>query len=135
MRDADGFDEFYRGTSPRLLRYGYALCGDLTEAQEMVQEAYTPAWQRWPKLATHPNPERLTVSRMASDRWRRLVRSGPPGVAGPPGEDTWSSSNCCVAYRTGTAGPRAALPVRPSDRRDRAGEQRFGQHREVVAAS
>jgi RNA polymerase sigma-70 factor, ECF subfamily len=98
MRDADGFDEFYRGTAPRLLRYGYAVCGDLTEAQDLVQEAYTRAWQRWPKLAAHPNPEgwlRLTVSRMATDRWRRLgrlraalVRSGPPEVVGPPGEDT-----------------------------------------------
>ena len=37
MRDADGFDEFYRDTSVRMLRYGYALTGDLAEAQDVVQ--------------------------------------------------------------------------------------------------
>ena len=43
MRDERGFDEFYRGTSGRLMRYGYAVVGDLTEAQDVVQEAYTRA--------------------------------------------------------------------------------------------
>lgn len=98
MRDAESFDEFYRGTSARLMRYGYAIVGDLTEAQDVVQEAYTRAWQRWRTVAAHPAPEawvRLTVARLAADRWRRLTRwqafmrrSGPPDHVHPPGEDT-----------------------------------------------
>jgi RNA polymerase sigma-70 factor, ECF subfamily len=98
MRDADSFDEFYRSTSARLMRYGYAVVGDLAEAQDVVQEAYTRAWQRWRTVAEHPHPEawvRLVVSRLATDRWRRLsrwqailLRSGPPDNAHPPGEDT-----------------------------------------------
>jgi RNA polymerase sigma-70 factor, ECF subfamily len=97
MRDADGFDEFYRDTSARMLRYGYALTGDLAEAQDVVQEAYTRAWRHWRKVAAHPAPEgwlRLTVGRLATDRWRRLSgwraavrRAGPPEPAGPPIED------------------------------------------------
>ncbi|WP_408630836.1 RNA polymerase sigma factor [Micromonospora coriariae] len=39
MRDAQSFDELYRGTARRLLRYGYAVTGDHTEAQDLVQEA------------------------------------------------------------------------------------------------
>jgi RNA polymerase sigma-70 factor, ECF subfamily len=98
MRDADGFDEFYCATSARLLRFGYAVCGDLTEAQDLVQEAYTRAWQHWRTVTGHPNPEgwlRLVVTRLATDRLRRisrwraaLLRIGPPETGQPPSEDT-----------------------------------------------
>jgi RNA polymerase sigma-70 factor, ECF subfamily len=98
MRDAHRFDEFYRATSVRLMRYGYAVSGDLVEAQDLVQEAYTRAWQQWRTLVEHPNPEgwvRLVVARLATDRWRRLgrwraalLRSGPPESTAPPNEDT-----------------------------------------------
>jgi RNA polymerase sigma-70 factor (ECF subfamily) len=97
MRDADGFDEFYRDTSVRMLRYGYALTGDLAEAQDVVQEAYTRAWRQWRTVARHPAPEgwvRLVVARLATDRWRRLSgwraavrRAGPPEPAAPPSEN------------------------------------------------
>src|SRR5262245_6668777 len=98
MRDAHSFDEFYRGTYARLLRYGYAVTGDMAEAQDLVQEAYTRAWQRWRTVAEHPSPEawvRVVVTRLATDRWRRmgrwraaLLRSGPPEHARAPSEDT-----------------------------------------------
>ncbi|MFU8871986.1 SigE family RNA polymerase sigma factor [Micromonospora sp. SL4-19] len=98
MRDANSFDDFYRSTSARTLRYGYAVADDPGEAQDLVQEAYARAWRQWGKVAAHPAPEawlRLVVSRLATDRWRRLrgwrlaaSRSGPPDAVGPPGEDT-----------------------------------------------
>jgi RNA polymerase sigma-70 factor (ECF subfamily) len=97
MRDGQSFDEFYRGTSLRLLRFGYAVVGDLTEAQDLTQEAYTRAWQHWRTLVVHPNPEgwlRLVLTRLATDHWRRLGRwhavlrrSGPPEPGRPPNED------------------------------------------------
>jgi RNA polymerase sigma-70 factor (ECF subfamily) len=98
MRDADGFDEFYRATSARMLRYGFALTGDLSEAQDLVQEAYVRAWQRWRWLAAYDHTEgwvRLVLTRLATDSWRRLRnrrlalrRAGPPGDAPAPSEDT-----------------------------------------------
>jgi RNA polymerase sigma-70 factor (ECF subfamily) len=98
MRDAQGFDEFYRDTSLRLVRYAYALTGDLAEAQDVVQDAFTKAWRHWRTVAEHPAPEawmRLTISRQSTDRWRRLgglrsvlSRTGPPEPAPPPSEDT-----------------------------------------------
>jgi RNA polymerase sigma-70 factor (ECF subfamily) len=98
MRDARGFDEFYRDTSARMVRYGYAMTGDLGEAQDVVQEAYARAWRHWRTVANHPSPEgwlRRTISRLAIDRWRRLkgwraalARSGPPEPVPPPNEDT-----------------------------------------------
>jgi RNA polymerase sigma-70 factor, ECF subfamily len=97
-RDTRSFDEFYRGSAKRLLGFGYAVTGDRAEAQDLVQEAYVRAWQRWRAVAEHPNPEgwvRLVVVRLAADRWRRLgrwraalARSGPPPEVREPGEDT-----------------------------------------------
>lgn len=98
MRDASGFDEFYRSTAAATLRYAHALTGDHGEAQDAVQEAYTRAWRRWRTLAEHPAPAawvRLVVTRLTADRWRRifglrdaLVRSGPSPPARPPSEET-----------------------------------------------
>ncbi|GIF62670.1 RNA polymerase sigma24 factor [Asanoa ishikariensis] len=98
MRDAQSFDEFYRATAVRTLRYAVGVVGDATEAQDAVQEAYARAWRRWDTVAAHPAPEawvRLVVSRLATDRWRRisgiaalLRRTGPPPPAPPPDENT-----------------------------------------------
>ncbi len=92
------FDAFYRDTSRRLMRYAYGLAGDPGEAQDLVQEAYARAWQRWRRLSAYDDPEawlRLVVNRLSADRWRRIgVRrarghepSGPPHVPAP-GLDT-----------------------------------------------
>ncbi|MEU1603544.1 SigE family RNA polymerase sigma factor [Micromonospora matsumotoense] len=98
MRDEQSFDEFYRSTSARTLRYGHGVAGDHGEAQDLVQEAYARAWRQWGRLAGHPAPEawlRLVVSRLAADRFRRLrswrtaiSRAGPLPDVRPPGEDT-----------------------------------------------
>ena len=81
------FEHFYLGTRHRLLRYAYGLTGDLTEAQDFTQEAYARAWSRWRRLRRYEQPEawlRLVVTRMATDRWRRLARRR----AQPPPRET-----------------------------------------------
>lgn len=97
MRDAGAFDDLYRSTSQRLLRYCYALTGDLTAAQDVAQDTYVRAWRHWRQVSDHPAPEawlRLTASRLATDGHRRiaglrraLTRSGPTPPAGAPSED------------------------------------------------
>jgi RNA polymerase sigma-70 factor (ECF subfamily) len=72
--DTDGFDAFYRGTSQRLARYAYGLTGNATEAQDLTQEAYARAWQRWRTVRECDEPEawlRVVLTRLATDRWRR----------------------------------------------------------------
>lgn len=89
MPDVDGFDAFYRGTAQRLARYAYGLIGDATEAQDLTQEAYARAWQRWGRVRTYDEPEawlRMVVTRLATDRWRRLVVRGAFSRRQPPAE-------------------------------------------------
>lgn len=98
MVETDGFDVFYRGTSGRLARYAYGLVGDPTEAQDLTQEAYARAWRRWRMVRDYHEPEawlRVVVTRLATDRWRRLaIRRAvnatlrPPEPIQPPSETT-----------------------------------------------
>jgi RNA polymerase sigma-70 factor, ECF subfamily len=98
MAEAERFDAFYRDTSRRLARYAYGLTGDVAEAQDLVQEAYARAWQRWRRVSGYDNAEgwlRLVVTRLAMDRWRHLrvrriraAAAGPPPPVPPPSEDT-----------------------------------------------
>ncbi|WP_229069413.1 SigE family RNA polymerase sigma factor [Actinoplanes sp. DH11] len=98
MAAIDDFDEFYRDTSRRLTRYAYGLTGDPGEAQDLVQEAYTRAWQRWRRVTAYEDPEawlRLVVNRLSTDRWRRVFRrrdhaaaQAPEPPVAPPSEDT-----------------------------------------------
>ena len=97
MRDVGSFDAFYAGTSRRLLHQMYAMTSDLAEAQDLVQEAYARAWQRWSSISTYDDPEawvRTVAWRLAASRWRKaknavtaLARHGPAPDAPAPGID------------------------------------------------
>lgn len=94
----DDFDAFYQGTRQRVAATLYALTGDLAEAQDVTQEAYARAWQRWGTVATYDDPEawvRTVARRIAYSGWRkarnRLTayrRHGPAPPAAAPGDDT-----------------------------------------------
>ncbi|NUR28560.1 MAG: SigE family RNA polymerase sigma factor [Catenulispora sp.] len=94
---AETFDAFYRASSQRCLRFAYAMCGDVAEAQDLTQEAYVRCWQRWRQVSRYPYPEawlRTVVTRLVTDRWRWLgVRrrahqhDRPPEPVPPPSED------------------------------------------------
>ena len=98
MGDPAGFDDFYRGTRERLLAYLYAVGGDLAEAQDAAQEAYTRALQRWSSVGRMDDPEawvRTVGWRVLANRWRSLRaraaayrRHGPPPPHPAPSEET-----------------------------------------------
>ncbi|QGN45432.1 SigE family RNA polymerase sigma factor [Micromonospora sp. WMMD558] len=98
MTDAEGFDDFYRGSRQRLLGFVYVLTGDVAEAQDAVQEAYIRAWQRWSTVSAYDDPEawvRVVASRIAVSRWRSLrsrarayLRHGASETVPGPGIET-----------------------------------------------
>lgn len=97
MRDTSGFDAFYTGTSRRVLHQMYAMTGNLADAQDLVQEAYARAWQRWSSVSTYDDPEawvRTVAWRLAASRWRKtknglaaMLRHGPADHAAEPSID------------------------------------------------
>lgn len=88
MRDPDSFDDFYAGSVRRIISQVYAMTGDLAEAEDVVQEAYARAWQRWARIGGYGDPEgwvRTVAWRISVSSWRKAMgrgaahrRHGPP---------------------------------------------------------
>jgi RNA polymerase sigma-70 factor, ECF subfamily len=111
-RRAADFDAFYLASFADMLAVGYAHTGDLAEAQDVCQEAFTRAWQRWNAVGGYDNPAawvcRVVVN-LASSRWRhlRVVRAHQhrERIADVPGLDP------------GHVAVVAALRILPADQR------------------
>jgi predicted RNA polymerase sigma factor len=52
-----GFEDFYESTRHRVVAFLYAIVGDRAEAQDVAQEAYARAWQRWNRVSSYGDPE------------------------------------------------------------------------------
>jgi RNA polymerase sigma-70 factor (ECF subfamily) len=76
--DEAAFDTLYAGSFRRLVAQIYAMCGNLAEAQDCVQEAFVRAWDRRRSLDAAQSPEawiRTVAYRLAVSRWRRAQRA------------------------------------------------------------
>lgn len=92
MADVDDLRELYVAAHARLVLVVASITGDVTEAEDCVQEAFGRAVPRWRRLARYDDPEawvRQVAINLARSRWRRSVRSAqlhrqaakPPDVA------------------------------------------------------
>jgi RNA polymerase sigma-70 factor, ECF subfamily len=84
------FDRFFRQYSSRLLGQAYVLAGSAAGAQDLVQESFLRAWQRWDEVREKDHPEawvRRVLYNLAISGWRRNQRLLPltvdPSVEGP----------------------------------------------------
>ncbi|WP_319958915.1 sigma factor, partial [Micromonospora yasonensis] len=120
-----GFDEVYRRHFQPLVVQLYAFVGDMGEAQDLVQEAFSRAWPRWHRIARYDDPVawvRRVAWNVAVSRWRRLrtarlfgQRQRPEVVAGPGPERvvlaaalaTLPANQRRLDVRMGNAGTRA----------------------------
>jgi RNA polymerase sigma-70 factor (ECF subfamily) len=103
VKDADGFDAFYTATNRRLTHQMYAMTGNLADAQELVQEAYARAWQRWSSVSAYEDPQawvRTVAWRLAASRWRRTKTAMAAMVRHGASEDTPEPSIDNVALVT-----------------------------------
>lgn len=107
MRDGEDFDAFYAAWGPRLTRSIYLSTGDLTRAQDAVQEAFIRAWQRWPMLGAgkdEPTAWVRTVAwRLASNDWRRVVRQAKAVARISPTQEPATPSEDVMAVRDALA--------------------------------
>lgn len=71
-----GFEDFVRARHAGLVRYAYVLCGDAHLAQDLVQQALSRSYPRWPQISTG-RPEayvRRSVTNAFIDETRRPWR-------------------------------------------------------------
>jgi RNA polymerase sigma-70 factor, ECF subfamily len=71
---AHDFDAVYAASYARLVSQVYAYCGDLGDAQDIVQEAFARAWTRWSRISGYHDPVawlRTVAWNLATSRWRR----------------------------------------------------------------
>jgi RNA polymerase sigma-70 factor, ECF subfamily len=74
-RGRPDFEDFYAAAAARIVRHAFALTADLAEAEDIAQEAFARAWQRWPLVSRCDSPEawvRRVATNLAVSRWRRL---------------------------------------------------------------
>ena len=74
---AGEFEELYTSTFGRLVGQLFLVTGDLHEAEEVVQEAFTRAAGRWQRLREYDLPElwvRRVAINLATDSRRRVRR-------------------------------------------------------------
>jgi RNA polymerase sigma-70 factor (ECF subfamily) len=81
------FEDFYAAAAARIVRHAFALTADLAEAEDIAQEAFARAWQRWPLVSRCDSPEawvRRVATNLAVSRWRRLrvARSAAANLTG-----------------------------------------------------
>lgn len=71
------FDAVYAAHFNGLTLQLYAYTGDLLQAQDVVQEAFCRALQRWNKISVYDDPVawvRRVAWNLATNRWRQLRR-------------------------------------------------------------
>ncbi len=69
------FDDFYAANFRPVAVQLYAYFGDMGDAHDVTQEAFTRAWQRWSTVRGYGNPVawvRTVAWRLAISRWRRV---------------------------------------------------------------
>jgi RNA polymerase sigma-70 factor (sigma-E family) len=106
--------DYVRGQWPALVRYATALCGDPTEAEELVQSALVRVALRWPFVRDKDNPDgyvRRAIVNGYLTTWRR-VRSRETSVPEVPEAATTADASAGVDDVMTVRRALAGLPPR-----------------------
>jgi RNA polymerase sigma-70 factor (ECF subfamily) len=100
MADTTEFDEFYRARAAGLTRQLTLVTGNVSDAQEVVQEAFARAWQRWSSISRYEAPEawvRTVALRLAVSRWRKARNAASAWQRHGPAENLPGATEDTVA--------------------------------------
>lgn len=76
-KNVESFDAFFAARAAPLVRVLFLRTGDMTRAQDCVQEAFVRAWLRWDALERGASPEawvRRVAWNLAVSQWRSKLR-------------------------------------------------------------
>ncbi|HCP62234.1 MAG TPA: SigE family RNA polymerase sigma factor [Actinobacteria bacterium] len=90
------FEEFFQFQYPRLLRAMYLVTGDRHEAEELAQDAFVRAFERWDRVAAANNPPGYlyrTALNLYRSKLRRAKRAARKFTAPPPDPDLFAAAD------------------------------------------
>jgi DNA-directed RNA polymerase specialized sigma24 family protein len=107
--DLTGFEEFYQWAYARLVGQLFSVTGSLEQSEDVVQEVFIRALDRWPRIQAYVVPE-LWVRRVAIDlavsedpeaapTRRGCTAPGCPAPAAPARRRRWVSPSRCAGCR------------------------------------
>lgn len=114
--DAPGFEAFFETEYPRLARSMYLVTGNAQEAEEIAQDAFLAAWERWDRVRAMDDPTgyvyRTAMNRFRS-RLRRAARAARRMVGTADGRDAFAEvdERDAVARALGALTPRQRAAV------------------------
>ena len=115
MAEADdaSFEDYVRASGPRLKRLAFLLCGDLDQAEDLLQSAYARTLPHWNRVRDYEAPDAYLRKVMVSLRtsWWRRSRGRERSVAELPEQPTGPGIDAVVESQTLLAALRA-LPER-----------------------
>lgn len=101
MRAPPDLDELYTATYRRLVVQLFAICGDLADAEDAVQEAFVTAVRKHRELAAVSNPEgwlrTVALNRLRGVwRHRAIVKKYQAAVPGPQTDPGVTSDHVAI---------------------------------------
>jgi RNA polymerase sigma-70 factor, ECF subfamily len=110
------FEAFFDAEHRKLFGTLCVATGDLQEAEDIMQEAFVRVWERWDKVAVHPDPAGYlfrTAFSVQRNRYRRAVRAARRGVVATSARDSFAlvdeQASLAAALRTPTPRQRLAI--------------------------
>jgi RNA polymerase sigma-70 factor (ECF subfamily) len=89
-REAGGFGDFFEAQHARLYGTLCLVTADAAEAEDVMQEAFLKVWERWDRVAEHPDPPGYlyrTAFNLYRSRIRRAVRAARRALSSPEPAD------------------------------------------------
>jgi RNA polymerase sigma factor (sigma-70 family) len=107
------FDELFRSTYVRAVTVARRIVGD--EAEAVAAEAFTRAYDRWPRIQNHPAVDawvlRVTIN-LAIDQSRRRARTGLAPTSSAFDDETATRVALAAALRALPEKQRQAIALR-----------------------
>jgi len=110
------FEDFFDLEQERLLSLLWMVTGNLQEAEDIVQDAFLRAWERWPKVSSMESPTgylHTAAMNIFRNRYRRAKLGVRHAIGNAPPADAFASAEDRVSVSAALGGltckQRAAL--------------------------
>jgi RNA polymerase sigma-70 factor (ECF subfamily) len=97
------FESFFRQQSDQVFRALWLVTGNRTEAEEITQDAFVTAWERWDRVSVMENPTGYvfrTAMNLFRKRCRRTVLAARKAVRPVLREDEFAAADDREVVRT-----------------------------------